>query len=168
MQKMVGDHSNPKLLESLDQHYCNNITLNKLLQSHPSVRRRWLKRVKHQGQPTWKMDRVKKQRTNTWCPFTRQGMSPLCKRQDHCNNTQCTTQKEKRHKAMADSIIGHHAIFALKSFNQLYHNMQDNKFNLKCGGLFHAVFFTVFYYWNPNHVRMLSDAISTKQWVPTE
>jgi hypothetical protein len=39
-------HSNPKLLQSSDQHYCNNMTLNKLLQSHPSVRRRWLKRVK--------------------------------------------------------------------------------------------------------------------------
>ena len=37
---------NPKLLQSLDQHYCNNTTLNKLLQSHPSVRRRWLKQVK--------------------------------------------------------------------------------------------------------------------------
>ena len=43
--KLQHHHSNPKLLHSSDQHYCNNTTLNKLLQSHPSVRRRWLKRV---------------------------------------------------------------------------------------------------------------------------
>jgi hypothetical protein len=39
-------HSNPTLIPTSDQHYCRNITLNKLLQSRPSVRRRWLKRVK--------------------------------------------------------------------------------------------------------------------------
>ena len=47
-------HSNPKLLQSSDQHYHNNMTLNKLLQSHPSVRRRWQKTSWHQGQLTCK------------------------------------------------------------------------------------------------------------------
>ena len=39
-------HSNPTLVPNSDQHYCRNITLSKLLKSRPSVRRRWLKRVK--------------------------------------------------------------------------------------------------------------------------
>ncbi|KAI2512441.1 hypothetical protein MHU86_1894 [Fragilaria crotonensis] len=39
-------HSNPSLIPTADQHYCRNITLNRLLQSRPSVRRRWLTRVK--------------------------------------------------------------------------------------------------------------------------
>ena len=39
-------HSNPRLHQSSDPHYCNSMTLNKLLQSHPSVRQRWLKRLK--------------------------------------------------------------------------------------------------------------------------
>ena len=38
--------TNPTLIPTSDQHYCNNISLNKLLRSQPSVRRRWLKRVK--------------------------------------------------------------------------------------------------------------------------
>jgi hypothetical protein len=39
-------HSNPTLIQTSDQHYCRNITLTKLLHSRPSVRRRWLRRVK--------------------------------------------------------------------------------------------------------------------------
>ena len=39
-------HSNPTQVPNSDQHYCRNITLNKLLKSRPSVCRRWLKRVK--------------------------------------------------------------------------------------------------------------------------
>jgi hypothetical protein len=39
-------HSTPTLIPTSDQHYCHNITLNKLLRSGPSVRRRWLHRVK--------------------------------------------------------------------------------------------------------------------------
>lgn len=38
-------HSDPKLLKQQDQHYCN-ISLTKLLTSKPSVRRRWLRRVR--------------------------------------------------------------------------------------------------------------------------
>ena len=39
-------HSHPKLLPANDAHYCNNVTLNRLIQSRPSVRRRWLRRVR--------------------------------------------------------------------------------------------------------------------------
>ena len=39
-------HSNPTLLPASDGHYCDNVTLNRLLQSRPSVRRRWLRRVR--------------------------------------------------------------------------------------------------------------------------
>ena len=39
-------HSNPTLLPASDVHYCNNVTLNRLIQSRPSVRRRWLRRVR--------------------------------------------------------------------------------------------------------------------------
>ena len=39
-------HANPTLLPRSDQHYCN-IPLQRLLQSRPSVRRRWLRRVRH-------------------------------------------------------------------------------------------------------------------------
>ena len=38
-------HTNPHLLPSTDQHYCAT-PLRRLLQSRPSVRRRWLRRVK--------------------------------------------------------------------------------------------------------------------------
>ena len=38
-------HSSPHLLPHSDKHYCN-ISLTKLLQSRPSVRRRWLRRVR--------------------------------------------------------------------------------------------------------------------------
>ena len=38
-------HDNPHLLPRADQHYCD-LTLRRLLQSRPSVRRRWLRRVK--------------------------------------------------------------------------------------------------------------------------
>ena len=38
-------HADPTLLPTSDRHYCN-ISLNKLLQSNPSVRRRWLRRVR--------------------------------------------------------------------------------------------------------------------------
>jgi hypothetical protein len=39
-------HSNPTLLPASDVHYCKNVTLNRLIQSRPSVRRRWLRRVR--------------------------------------------------------------------------------------------------------------------------
>jgi hypothetical protein len=39
-------HSTPNLIPTSDQHYCQNITLNKLLRSRPSVRRCWLNQVK--------------------------------------------------------------------------------------------------------------------------
>ena len=39
-------HSNPKLIQSLDQHYCSNMALNILLQSQPSVCGRCLNQVK--------------------------------------------------------------------------------------------------------------------------
>jgi hypothetical protein len=38
-------HSNPNLLPSADKHYCQ-ISLQRLLGSRPSVRRRWLRRVR--------------------------------------------------------------------------------------------------------------------------
>ena len=38
-------HANPNLLPRSDQHYCT-MPLNRLLRSRPSVRRRWLRRVK--------------------------------------------------------------------------------------------------------------------------
>ena len=44
--KLCYNHSNPNLLQSLDQDYCNNMTLNKPLLSYPSVCRRWLIWVK--------------------------------------------------------------------------------------------------------------------------
>ena len=39
-------HSNPKLLPASDAHYCTTVTLNRIIQSRPSVRRRWLRRVR--------------------------------------------------------------------------------------------------------------------------
>ena len=39
-------HADPSLLPSSDRHYLN-LSLNKLLQSNPSVRRRWLRRVRN-------------------------------------------------------------------------------------------------------------------------
>ena len=39
-------HSNPKLLPASDAHYCKNITLDRIIRSRPSVRRRWLRRVR--------------------------------------------------------------------------------------------------------------------------
>jgi hypothetical protein len=43
-------HSNPKLLPASDAHYCNNITLeDRIIRSRPSVRRRWLRRVRTGG-----------------------------------------------------------------------------------------------------------------------
>ena len=43
--KLRHFHSNPHLLPRSDQHYCN-LPLQRLLRSRPSVRRRWLRRVK--------------------------------------------------------------------------------------------------------------------------
>ena len=39
-------HSNPKLLPASDAHYCTNTTLDRIIRSRPSVRRRWLRRVR--------------------------------------------------------------------------------------------------------------------------
>ena len=50
-------HSNPKLLPGSDAHYsCNNITLDRIIRSRPSVRRRWLRRVRTARRATFLHD----------------------------------------------------------------------------------------------------------------
>ena len=71
-------HSNPNLIQTSEQHYCHNTTVNKLLQSQTLVvYPRWLKWVKTAPAPYL---RINRQLTNAWYPFSRQGMSPLHKR----------------------------------------------------------------------------------------
>ena len=74
-------HSNPKLLQSLDNTtattwpstYCYKVTC----QSAADGLSKW----KHQGQFTWKMDRINKQLANAWPLFWRQEARTTSKRQ---------------------------------------------------------------------------------------
>ena len=102
-------HSYPNLIQSLDQHNCQNMTLNKLLQSHPSVCCQWLKWVKtartaylKDGQTQQSMNKYMmpiQQTTDKGCTHSARDLISAN------NHTQCTTQKHKHHTALDDSIL---------------------------------------------------------------
>ena len=90
-------HSNPNLVPTSDQHYCRNITLNKLLKSRPSVRRRWLKRVKT-ARAAYLIDGQNQQLVTRY-------MIPLPSTQDSINTPR--TQRLQRKPANGDTRTTH-------------------------------------------------------------
>ena len=94
--------SNPKLLQSLDQHFCNNMTLNKLRQSHPSLCRRWLKQVPT-SRTAYLKDGQNQQAVSNSADKRRR--AHYARGKTNANNTLCTMQKHEHITATDDSIL---------------------------------------------------------------
>jgi hypothetical protein len=93
-------HSNPNLIQSSHQCYCRNMTLNKLLQSKPSVCHRWLKQVETARAAFLKDERINDAHSaDKGCTHDGRDQTIIN------NHIQCTTQKHKHDTATDDSIL---------------------------------------------------------------